>query len=181
MSIQSSHDIERTGGGIEVTLHAAYGDMIDGWQEAREDLGFNGGGPDAVDGVEIVDEDVHYYDDDKREHIAGYGPVTLKFADVDALSRARERLLGSATERFEWGDADGPNLSRISPVVCRQNTLWRRRCRAVMPMSKEDLRDQLDSALKQAVADGLTADEIEAVLNGVYERLDKIRALEGDA
>lgn len=48
-------------------------------------------------------------------------------------------------------------------------------------MSKEDLRDQLDSALKQAVADGLTADEIEAALNDVHERLDKIRALEESA
>ena len=45
-------------------------------------------------------------------------------------------------------------------------------------MSKEDLRTQLDDALKQAVAAGLSADEIGAELERAADRMEKLRVLE---
>jgi len=47
-------------------------------------------------------------------------------------------------------------------------------------MSAEDLRADMAAALKRAVADGADPDEIEGVLDEMRDRLDRIRALEGE-
>ncbi|MFW5896321.1 MAG: hypothetical protein ACOCUA_02945 [archaeon] len=45
-------------------------------------------------------------------------------------------------------------------------------------MSSEELREQLDNAVKTAVADGTPVDEIDAALQDAQNRLDAIRAYE---
>lgn len=92
--------IERTGDDcIRVELTGKYG-WVKGWPEAREDLGFNRGGPDPVPGVEAESEVQH-------ERGSGYDRVVLVFGSFDALEVAKDRLHEKATERFEWGDTSG--------------------------------------------------------------------------
>ena len=102
-----SDRLEITDDEIKFTLTGNYGDEVNGWAEAREDLGLNRAGPDPVKGVELADEAEHYYEDDETSYPYAYGPVTLKFRDVEALEAATDRLFDKATERFEWGDASG--------------------------------------------------------------------------
>lgn len=93
-------------GRILVTLRGRLG-TIEGWFEAREDLGLNKAG-DALDGVEVVDEEPEYHDPDD-EYPYGYNEITLAFDSRKALERARNHLYDKATERFEWG-ADGDKV-----------------------------------------------------------------------
>jgi len=104
VSERSNKRIERTDEGIEVTITAEFGNSVKGWEEAREDLGLNKHG-DPVAGVELVTETAHYHDEGD-EYPYGYGPVTIRVPDVDALEEIRSHLYDQATERFEWG-ADG--------------------------------------------------------------------------
>lgn len=109
--------ITRTSGGIEVTLTGEYG-AVDGWPEAREDLGLNRHG-DALDGVEIVDETPEYHDEDD-EYPAHYSEVVLRFEDGEALNRAIEHLFDKATERFEWGmGSDAEKVQDFASAIPR--------------------------------------------------------------
>lgn len=94
-------DIEPTDDGILVTFTGDF-DTVDGWAEAREDLGLNRAGPGRVPGVEIVDQDELYHDEDDA-YPYGYASVTLRFDDADALEATSSRLYDKARERFEWG------------------------------------------------------------------------------
>lgn len=69
--------------------------QLKGWDEAREDLGFNVGSPAKVNGLSLEQE--HESDDGHVDH------VVLDFDDLSALTRARRRLEQSSQERFEWG------------------------------------------------------------------------------
>ena len=100
--------IEHTDDGIEVTITAAY-DTIDGWEPSREDLGLNGGGPEPVDGIELVEQEPVYWEDGD-EYPRGHSCVVLRFEDEDALEAASDRLYDKATERFEWGASDATDV-----------------------------------------------------------------------
>jgi hypothetical protein len=83
-------------GGITVSVE---GRAASGWPEAREDLGLNRAGPEPIEGVRIVDEVV--------SDVTGTGEsVTLRFSDVTALERARDRLEAKRMDRAEWGSYD---------------------------------------------------------------------------
>lgn len=41
---------------------------ITGWPEAAEDLDLLGPGPKEANGVEVVEEEPRYYDEDEQEH-----------------------------------------------------------------------------------------------------------------
>jgi hypothetical protein len=84
-----------------VRIDGQYG-SIDGWPEAREDLGLNRGGPNTVDGVQIIDQV-----ESDLDISSTYETVVLQFDNEDAFDRARDRLFEKATERAEWGDHDG--------------------------------------------------------------------------
>jgi hypothetical protein len=93
--------IETSNEPFTVRIEGQHG-SIDGWPEAREDLGLNRGGPDPVGGVQIIEEAESDFD------ISGtYETVVLQFDTEDAFDRARDRLFDKATERAEWGDHDG--------------------------------------------------------------------------
>lgn len=111
-------DITQTTDGIEITLTARFGDTIEGWPEAREDLGLNKAG-DPVAGVELVDEEPHYWGDDEKRNVAGYGPVTLRFPTVEAVGDARDHLYDMAEERYRWG-ADGDAIHSFCDVLPSQ-------------------------------------------------------------
>lgn len=86
---------------VTIRVEGQHG-SIDGWPEAREDLGLNRGGPDPVDGVQIVNEVESDVD------IGGtYETVVLQFDSEDAFDCARDRLFDRASGRAEWGDHDG--------------------------------------------------------------------------
>lgn len=93
--------IEQTEDGILVTFTGRF-DTVEGWKPVREDLGLNKGGPEPVEGVEIVEEDPLYHDPDD-DYPYGYERVVLRFDDSNALENASDRLYSKATERFEWG------------------------------------------------------------------------------
>jgi hypothetical protein len=110
----SEGGIERTDEGIEITVEARIGDTIEGWEESREDLGLNKHG-DPVAGVELVEEEAHYWDEDD-EYPHGYGPVTLRFPSLEAYDEAVDHLYDKATERFEWG-ADGQAVQDFAGLL----------------------------------------------------------------
>lgn len=97
----STEQVEQTDDGIRVTFTGEYG-TISGWSDVRENLGLNPAGPDQVDGVELVEEDGVYYDEDD-DYPHGYERAVLLFDDVEALERASDRLFSKATEMFEYG------------------------------------------------------------------------------
>lgn len=98
--MQPNTEITGKDDGIEVTITGEF-DSVDGWPEAREDLGLNPAG-DALDGVEIVDETPEFRDPGD-DYPAYYSEVVLRFENAEALERANEHLYDQATERFEWG------------------------------------------------------------------------------
>lgn len=111
--------IEQRDDQIVVTLrelHRGEKMTLTGWSPAREDLGLNGGGPDPVDGVELIDEEPVYYPDDDPEdsYPRGHTEVVLGFADEDALEAASDRLYDKATERFEWGASDAEDVQEFA-------------------------------------------------------------------
>lgn len=88
---------------VVVTIRGRHG-TIEGWHEAREDLGLNRAG-EAFDGIEILDEEPEFHDPED-EYPYGYSEITLGFDDFDTLNDARNHLYEKARERFDWG-ADG--------------------------------------------------------------------------
>lgn len=92
-------------------LHRGEKTTITGWSAVREDLGLNAHG-DQVEGVELIEQEPVYYDDDdpEEDYPRGHVEVVLGFDDEDALERARDRLSEKATERFEWGASDAGDV-----------------------------------------------------------------------
>lgn len=96
---------------LELTL-GAYD--LGSWGLAREALGFNGGGPNPVDGVELVEEQTH------GESDSDYQSVTLAYEDEDAFDRAQERLLDKADALYEAGAGkEGENLRKVATALMR--------------------------------------------------------------
>ena len=48
-------------------------------------------------------------------------------------------------------------------------------------MSKEDVRERVNDAMRLAVAENVPLDDLEAILDDAQKRVDKLRALEGEA
>lgn len=48
-------------------------------------------------------------------------------------------------------------------------------------MSEEELREDFQRALRRAVADDVSPDKIDSVLDDMQDRVERIRILEGDA
>lgn len=93
-------------GRLLVTIRPKHRSALPGWPEAAEDLDLLGPGPKEANGVEVIEE-VGLYHDEDDDYPWGYEEVTLAFEDIPALRSARDQLYDKATERFEWGDADG--------------------------------------------------------------------------
>jgi len=114
--MNSEREVEVRDDKIVVTLrelHRGEKTTITGWSAVREDLGLNPHG-DQVEGVELVEQEPVYYEDDDPEddstYPRGHTEVVLAFDDEDALKRARDRLADKAAERFEWGASDAGDV-----------------------------------------------------------------------
>lgn len=101
--------VDSDDGRIHVEITATIGGdttTISGWPEAAEDLDLLGPGPKEADGVEVVEEEPRYYDEEEQDRVSGYTRVVLAFDDPDTLESASSQLFDKATERFEWGMTD---------------------------------------------------------------------------
>jgi len=90
---------------------------ITGWPEAANDLDLLGPGPKRANGIEVVEEEPRYYDEDRQEHVAGYTRIVLAFEDGERLDWASSRLYDKATERFEWGTSDAEDVQSFAGAV----------------------------------------------------------------
>jgi len=118
--IVDDHD----GDGIRVQFSETVGrneTTITAYMAAREDLGLNGPGEPVNDGVEVVEEEPVYYEDDDPEddntYPRGYVRAVWEFEDEAALERARDRLYDKATERFEYGASDASDVQDFAGAV----------------------------------------------------------------
>ncbi|NUC75020.1 hypothetical protein HTZ84_22405 [Haloterrigena sp. SYSU A558-1] len=90
---------------------------VTGWPEAAEDLDLLGPGPKEANGIEVVEEEPRYYDEEEQEHVAGYTKVVLAFDDEETLEWASDRLYDKATERFEWGMDDASDVQDFAGSI----------------------------------------------------------------
>lgn len=87
---------------------------LSSWGLAREALGFNGGGPDTVEGVELADEQT------REDNDEDYQSVTIAYVDEAAFDRAQKRLLDKADSLYEAGAGEeGENLRSIATALMR--------------------------------------------------------------
>lgn len=108
-------------GGITVEFTGRHGEIVSGWPEAREDLGLN---PQAhpQEGIHIVEENPHYREDGD-DYPYGYGPVVLRFDDVESMEAASDHLFDQATERFEWGASGAKDVQNFASAIPRRHDL----------------------------------------------------------
>lgn len=90
---------------------------VTGWPEAAEDLNLLGPGPMEANGIECIEEEPRYYDEEEQEHVAGYTRVVLAFDDEDTLEWASDRLFNKATERFEWGASNAEDVQNFAGAI----------------------------------------------------------------
>jgi len=112
---------------IHVEFTETIGDdqlTISGWPEAAEDLDLLGPGPKEANGIDVVEEDARYYDEDEQEHVAGYTRVVLAFENSHRLEWASSHLYDKATERFEWGMAkEGEQVQDFAGAIPSPRTV----------------------------------------------------------